>query len=72
MAVECAYSFSDLYEAAFGQVPAENFLLQFYALPQSERNIQVVSWARRAGWQTRLRKGSDGLDYQAFASKFGN
>ena len=70
MLPECAYSFADLYKAAFGQEPGQQELLDLYAKSQAERNEIVGQWATRAGWQTKTRTGSDGQEYSAFAPTF--
>lgn len=70
MSIECAYSFKDLFEAAFHREPTEDELGNLYALPQSQRNRQVREWAALAQWETRERVGFDGQDYIAFAPKF--
>lgn len=69
---ECAYSFKDLYNAAFGKPPTEVELSALYALPQEERNHVVKDWARQAGWGTKERMGSDGVRYTAFCPEFVN
>lgn len=66
MKLECAYSFADLYTAAFGKKPEQAELDALYALSQTERNGQVEVWAQRAGWGTEPRVGSDGVIYIAF------
>lgn len=66
MKLECAYSFADLYTAAFGQKPEQAELHALYALNQTERNKQVQVWAKQAGWGTEERIGSDGVVYLAF------
>lgn len=70
MAIECAYSFKDLYIAANGILPTDNELNELYKLHQRERNKTVSDWAQKAKWQTRRRVGSDGQVYFAFAPKF--
>jgi hypothetical protein len=72
MAIECSYSFKDLYRAAHGgKEPKAGELRLLYALSQQERNRIVMDWARMAAWQTKERKGSDGISYLAFAPSFG-
>lgn len=66
MKLECAYSFADLYTAAFGQEPEQRELGALYALSQTERNRRVHAWAEQAGWGTEERIGSDGVVYLAF------
>lgn len=66
MKLECAYSFTDLYSAAFKKPPEAGELEQLYALPQAERNTVVQEWAQLAGWGTRQRIGTDGVEYTAF------
>lgn len=66
MKLECAYSFGDLYTAAFGRSPKRAELDALYALSQADRNVQVGEWARQAGWGTEQRVGTDGVVYTAF------
>ncbi len=70
MAIECVFSFNDLYKAAFGKQPGELELKSFTSLNQKQRNGLVEKWARQAGWQTKEKLGSDGKIYLAFAPKF--
>lgn len=70
MNIECAYSFADLYKAAFKKEPSQQELANLYALPQNERNLKVKEWASLAGWETKERLGSDKVFYSAFAPKF--
>ncbi len=67
---ECAFSFNDLYKAAFNENPSDEMLQNFSRLPQEEKNGVVKDWAQKAGWQTITRLGSDGITYTAFAPKF--
>ncbi len=71
MAIECAYSFKDLFIAAHHVEPNDNELLSLYDLPQQERNEIVRKWAEQAGWETKERMGTDGKMYLAFAPEFG-
>lgn len=74
MQTQCAYSFLDLYQAAFG-IDFHNFdSIKFSGLSQSKKNEKVRQWAALAGWQTLDRIGSDGQLYVAFAPKmpYGN
>lgn len=66
MSSHCHYSFSDLYEAAFGEKPARAALEELYALSQDERNIIVRDWVRRAEWETFDVIGTDGVTYASF------
>jgi len=66
MSSHCAYSFADLYEAAFGARPARAALEELYALSQDERNIIVRDWVRRAEWETFDVLGTDGVVYASF------
>jgi len=70
MAIECAFSFADLFRAAQNREPTEQELVALYALPQDLRNEKVQRWAQTAGWETRARVGTDGQTYLAFAPKF--
>lgn len=66
MKLECAYSFADLFTAAFGRAPTQDELAALYVLSQTERNAQVQQWAEQAGWGTEDRIGTDGVVYTAF------
>lgn len=66
MKLECAYSFADLYTAAFGKAPTSEELADLYALSQTQRNHVVKGWADKAHWGTEERVGSDGVTYTAF------
>ncbi len=66
MGIECAYSFKDLFKATFGQDPSAGELEELYLLSQSEKNAVVAKWAKRAGWTTAVRLGTDGVEYLAF------
>lgn len=66
MGIECAYSFKDLYLAAFGHEPKVDELLNLYALPQAKKNAVVAKWTKKAGWATSVRLGTDGVEYLAF------
>lgn len=70
MAIECAYSFSDLFLAANKKSPTSEELDVLYALPQNERNKTVKIWAQIAGWEIKERLGHDGQIYFAFAPTF--
>ncbi len=70
MLIECAYSFADLHRAAFGRLPSAEEQRRFSALSQPQRNELVRDWARKAGWETRDKTGSDGQLYAAFAPSF--
>lgn len=68
--IECAYSFRDLYRAAHGREPKDKELELLYSLPQDKKNGVVKGWAKLADWETKERKGSDGIMYLAFAPSF--
>jgi|GEM_PF-2271164 hypothetical protein len=70
MDIECAYGFRDLYTAAHGRQPTKDELRSLYSLPQDKKNEVVNSWAKSAKWETKERKGSDGVTYLAFAPSF--
>jgi hypothetical protein len=70
MGIECAYSFTDLYQAAFGRLPSREEMVAFGSVNQESRNAQVREWARIAGWETKDKNGSDGRVYTAFAPSF--
>ncbi|MBK6765533.1 MAG: hypothetical protein IPG71_04160 [bacterium] len=69
MSSHCTYSFADLYQAAFGVPPERAALEELYALTQTERNIVVRDWARRAEWETFDIVGTDGVTYASFGPK---
>ncbi len=48
----CAYSFADLFKAAFGRQATERENTQFAALTQDERNERVKELAKIADWRT--------------------
>lgn len=66
MGIECAYSFDDLYNAAFGESldPQEKQRLQ--KLSQKELNNLVLEWAQKAGWKIREKRGTGNVLYLAF------
>lgn len=66
MAIECAYSFYDLFEAAHGRKAMFHEYETLMQCSQSERNIRVAKWAERAKWCTIERIGTDGQTYLAF------
>ncbi len=70
MAIECAYSFRDLFNAAYGREPNDGELQRFYSFSQEERNKTVKRWAQKANWEVAERIGSDGVVYLAFAPNF--
>jgi len=70
MAIECSYSFRDLYVAAHKKEPEPGELPALYALLQEERNNIVRGWARQAGWEVKERHANDGVTYLAFAPSF--
>jgi hypothetical protein len=70
MAIECAYSFRDLYTAAHKREPGQKELQSLYALPQSEKNAVIKRWAQLAGWEVKERIGVGGIIYTAFAPSF--
>ncbi len=70
MAIECTYSFRDLYLAAYGHEPKDKELKDLYSLPQEKINETVKDWAELAGWETKERKGTNRTNYLAFAPSF--
>jgi hypothetical protein len=66
VSANCAYSFADLFRAAFGREPLRDELDKLYALPQTERNRVVREWAEKAGWTTEAIRGTDGVMYTSF------
>jgi len=69
MSSHCAFSFTDLFEAAFGLKPERVALDELYALSQEERNIVVRDWVRRAEWESFDVKGTDGVVYASFGPR---
>ena len=63
---ECKFSFDDLYKAAFGKSLTNKEKLKFKKLSQKEINILVSSWAKKTGWKTKKKKGTDGKIYLSF------
>lgn len=70
MGIECAYSYSDLFYAAYGRMPNSDELSKMATLTQTERNRYVKELARAASWQTQDKVGSDLQIYTAFAPSF--
>lgn len=66
MGIECAYSFIDLYKAAFGHKIALKEKKAFQRLSQEEINSLVKEWANKAGWKTREKRGTGNVLYLAF------
>jgi hypothetical protein len=62
----CCYSFSDLFEAAYGRQPTHAEYNALMQVTQPERNEQVQMMADHAGWCTQERIGDDGVVYIAF------
>ncbi|MBK6912010.1 MAG: hypothetical protein IPH10_13950 [bacterium] len=69
MSSHCAYSFADLYRAAYGGEPTREQLQELYALAQEQRNAVVREWVKRAGWETVDVRGTDGEVYASFGPK---
>lgn len=65
----CAYSFADLYRAAFGKSPQPKTMLDLFAKSREEINLQVAEWAKIAGWKTQIRTGAAGVEYLAFCPR---
>lgn len=70
MAIECAYSFYDLFHAAYQRQPSIEEIAHFENLSQSGKNELVKQWAEVAGWETEDRTGDDEQIYTAFAPTF--
>ncbi len=70
MPIECAYSFRDLYFAAFGKQLSKEQIIKFERISQTDRNKLVKDWAKKAAWETKDKPGSDGLIYTAFCPRF--
>lgn len=64
--MECDFSFSDLYKAAFGKNLSKKEKESFANLTQIEINRLVSKWAKKASWKTQDKKGDDGKIYLAF------
>lgn len=69
MSSHCAYSFADLYTAAFGEQPSRAALDELYSLTQDERNIVVRDWVMRAEWESFDVQGADGVIYASFGPR---
>lgn len=65
----CKYSFSDLYEAAYGKSELNYYLKELYKLPREKINDWVVQTAQTAKWYTKRICGKDGQYYIAFSPK---
>ena len=70
MAIECAYSFTDLFRAAFKREPTIEETAHFTNLSQEGKNKLVKEWAKQAAWETQDKQGADGVVYTAFAPTF--
>lgn len=70
MAEECNYSFSNLFFAAYDRYQTSEEMGEFLILNQENKNNKVMEWAKKAGWQTQERIGTDGKKYLAFAPNF--
>ena len=69
--LECAYSFRDLFQAAFGREAKPEEMDEFSHLTQEEKNQKVKEWAKLADWNTLDKVGADGQTYTAFYPKWG-
>ena len=68
--MECAYSFFDLFRAAFKREPTIEEIAHFQNLPQPGKNEMVKQWAKEAAWEIQDRLGAEGEIYTAFAPTF--
>lgn len=66
MGIECAYSFDDLYKAAYGKNLKANEKAELQNLSQEKINEFVEIWAQKARWKTCKKKGSDNKIYLSF------
>ena len=66
MGIECDYSFDALYQAAFGKKIPKKEKRKFQSLSQDEINTLVSRWAKKAGWDTTEKKGTDGNNFLSF------
>ncbi|MDO8269869.1 MAG: hypothetical protein Q7T54_04335 [Candidatus Levybacteria bacterium] len=55
-----------LYKAAFGRSLTQKKKLEMQKLPQEEVNSLVLLWAKKAGWKTQKKKGTDKNIYLSF------
>ncbi|MBI3421266.1 MAG: hypothetical protein HY006_04320 [Candidatus Sungbacteria bacterium] len=67
MSKECAYSFDDLFLAAYHRTMSHDEKTTLSEMTQLERNALVCIWAAQAHWHVRDRLGTDGNEYVAFA-----
>jgi len=63
---ECAFSFEDLFRAAYGRGWSENEKAQVYGMTQADRNEWVSQTAAKTDFKTEDRVGTDGVVYRAF------
>lgn len=66
MEYSCQFSFDDLFQARFRRKMNESEKSELYALDQADRNKRVGEWAKKVGWYTEDRIGTDGVEYTAF------
>ncbi|MEX0672705.1 MAG: hypothetical protein WDZ82_01145 [Candidatus Paceibacterota bacterium] len=66
MALECNYSYKDLYKAAFGKEPTFADLKVLKNLPYPTRERVVQNWIERAGWISKTVHSDDGKSYRMF------
>jgi hypothetical protein len=66
MSIECNFSFSDLYKAAYGKNLSKDEKKKFINLSQEEINNLVLKWAKKAGWKIERKRGNDKEVYIAF------
>lgn len=69
MSSHCAFSFADLYRAAFRAEPTREQLAELYAFTQEQRNTVVREWVKLAEWETTDVRGTDGVLYASFGPK---
>lgn len=62
----CAYSFSDLFQAAYGRGFTAHEEKEFAALTQPKRNQKVRELAKLSGWQTEDVPSLEGPIFTAF------
>jgi hypothetical protein len=66
MGIECAYSFEDLYRAAYGKSLSLKEKNKLQNISQEKINSLVLAWAEKAGWKTNKKIGKDNKIYLSF------
>ena len=55
-----------LYKAAYGNNISKKEMLKLQKMPQEKINTLVLEWAKKAGWVTKNKIGTDGKSYTSF------